>query len=767
MTVDLKELPARKNRVPIYKEETKLRQKRRRITDRWVRWIIAGGGFAIIASIMAILFFIGIEVLPLFRRAEVKQTGAYWVSDIIPSETGDPVVPIAVGLEENQEVGYLVSQYGVIQFFDVSTGAPREKYSLETIQGETITSVWQSLKGDRLAFSTDRGKVLVADIRFNRRFFEGQRSYRPEIMPERAIQVIPEDERITGLSFAGEPDGSMGIAVITGDGSVKVYLQEAKETLFGDVETASSSYELEKRWSGEPTRVAIDENLRNLYAGTSEGRIFHWYVRSGGKPEFVGSVLSNAGAPITVLDFLIGDRSLIVGDADGDVGSYSLVRDETAGHGWRLTRIHKMYPHPSAVTSVATSARGKGFISGDSSGNLLLQYTTSERLLAEFRSEDGSAVTFINYAPKANGALTLDEDGMLTRWEIDNPHPEGGFSAFFRKVWYEGYSEPEYVWQSSAATDDFEPKFSVIPLIFGSVKGTIYALILAIPLAILAALYTSQFMQSTFRNYVKPTIEIMAALPSVVLGFLAGLWLAPIIERVVPGVFLMFVVLGILILLSTLIWRQVPMRLRGRFRPGVEAALLIPVLVLGIWICLRLSGYVEDIFFEGNFTQWLFDNFEFRYDQRNALIVGFAMGFAVIPIIYTISEDAMSNVPQHLISGSLALGATRWQTAVRVVIPTAAAGIFSAVMIGFGRAVGETMIVLMATGNTPIMDWNLFNGFRTLSANIAVEIPEAPQGGTLYRLLFLTALLLFMITFVVNTLAEIIRQRVRNKYQKL
>jgi phosphate transport system permease protein len=143
------------------------------------------------------------------------------------------------------------------------------------------------------------------------------------------------------------------------------------------------------------------------------------------------------------------------------------------------------------------------------------------------------------------------------------------------------------------------------------------------------------------------------------------------------------------------------------------------------------------------------------------------MGFAVIPIIYTISEDAMSNVPQHLISGSLALGATRWQTAVRVVIPTAAAGVFSAVMIGFGRAVGETMIVLMATGNTPIMDWNIFNGFRTLSANIAVEIPEAPRGGTLYRVLFLTALLLFIITFLVNTGAEIVRQRVREKYQKL
>ena len=114
---------------------------------------------------------------------------------------------------------------------------------------------------------------------------------------------------------------------------------------------------------------------------------------------------------------------------------------------------------------------------------------------------------------------------------------------------------------------------------------------------------------------------------------------------------------------------------------------------------------------------------------------------------------------------SLALGASRWQTATRVVLPTASPGVFSAIMVGFGRAVGETMIVLMATGNTPILDWSMFNGFRTMSANIAVEIPEAPYGGTLYRVLFLTAALLFVITFVVNTVAEIIRQRLRERYK--
>ena len=155
------------------------------------------------------------------------------------------------------------------------------------------------------------------------------------------------------------------------------------------------------------------------------------------------------------------------------------------------------------------------------------------------------------------------------------------------------------------------------------------------------------------------------------------------------------------------------------------------------------------------------------YVQRNTLVVGFAMGFAVIPTIYTLAEDALNSVPEHLRGASLGCGATPWQTAIWVVLPTAVSGVFSAIMIGMGRAVGETMIVVMATGNTGIIDWNIFNGLRALSANIAVELPEAVKDGTLYRVLFLTGLILFAMTFAINTLAEIIRQRFRKRARSL
>jgi phosphate transport system permease protein len=143
------------------------------------------------------------------------------------------------------------------------------------------------------------------------------------------------------------------------------------------------------------------------------------------------------------------------------------------------------------------------------------------------------------------------------------------------------------------------------------------------------------------------------------------------------------------------------------------------------------------------------------------------MGFAIIPIIYTIAEDALSAVPEHLRSASLGCGATPWQTATRIIIPTAMSGLFSAVMIGLGRAVGETMIMLMATGNTSIVDMNIFNGLRTLSATLAVELPEAPQDSTHFRTLFFAGLTLFAMTFVVNSVAEMVRLRFRKRAYQL
>jgi phosphate transport system permease protein len=279
--------------------------------------------------------------------------------------------------------------------------------------------------------------------------------------------------------------------------------------------------------------------------------------------------------------------------------------------------------------------------------------------------------------------------------------------------------------------------------------------------------YTAYFMQPRLRMVIKPSIEIMAALPTVILGFLAGLWLAPLIESHLIGVLLATALMPLAILVAAFVWSRLPGSLRHRVPDGWEAIIIVPVVCAVLWATMALSQPVEQLFFGGNLPRWMAQEWGITYDQRNSLVVGIAMGFAVIPNIFSISEDAVFGVPRQLSTGSLALGATPWQTVTRVVLLTASPGIFSAIMIGLGRAVGETMIVLMSTGNTPIMDLNIFQGFRALSANIAVEMPESEVNSSHYRILFLAALVLFGVTFLFNTIAEIVRSRLRAKYGNL
>src|SRR6185369_779498 len=257
--------------------------------------------------------------------------------------------------------------------------------------------------------------------------------------------------------------------------------------------------------------------------------------------------------------------------------------------------------------------------------------------------------TAIAMAPKGTSAYVAG-DNRLAALAVANPHPEISLGALFGRVWYEGYPKPEYVWQSSSGSDDFEPKFSLTPLLIGTLKGTIYSLLIAIPLAVLGAMYLSQFMHPRLKVFVKPAVEIMAALPSVVLGFLAGLWLAPRVQQMFPALLLMLVLLPLLTVIAGAAWNALPRRVRGRFPAGSEVGLFLPVLAFGLWASTSLSMPVERLLFGGNFQNWLLETTGLPYDQRNAIIVGLAMGFAVIPIIFAIAEDAFSNVPRELVS---------------------------------------------------------------------------------------------------------------------
>ncbi|MBU4034055.1 MAG: ABC transporter permease subunit, partial [Proteobacteria bacterium] len=525
----------------------------------------------------------------------------------------------------------------------------------------------------------------------------------------------------------------------------------------------TTSFLIAEELPGEITAFTLDEKGVALFAGTDTGSLLRWDLAENDSARRTDNVVAVPGDKgVTALAMVFGDISVAVGDADGGLATWSQV---WTGAGQdrvkKLRKTHTLTSHQSQVARIIPTRRSKSLISLGADGRTHFDHMTSENHLLNL----APPLTMAGISGQGNGLIGLDANNTLTVWMIEASHPEISLKTLFGKVWYESYDKPEYVWQSSSGSDDFEAKFSLIPLLFGTIKGTLYAMLFAVPLAIFGAVYTSQFSNATFKKTIKPVVEILASIPSVVIGFLIALWLAPIVEKAI-----LTVILGVVLL--PLIFIGIMGVLRPFYKTptlqnfcnGHEFLMLAPVILLAAAMATGIAPTVEHLLFAGDFKQWLYSNLGMRYDQRNCIIIAFGLGIAVIPIIFSITEDAISNIPPSLTAASLALGASRWQTIWRVVLPSASPGIFAAIMIGFGRAVGETMIVLMATGNTPILDWSIFNGMRTLSANIAVEIPEAPMGGTLYRVLFLCASMLFALTFLVNTGAELVRERLRKKY---
>jgi phosphate transport system permease protein len=722
--------------------------------DRLARYAISFGGLAVILSILAIFAFLVLEVLPLFQ----PPTATRIVQLTLPFPPGEGK-PVLLGLDEHQEVAYAIISDRIV-FLELPSGRSIPVELPPVLQGKRITAAAKSAGSSaRHILGTEDGLIIPITVTIATEFSEtGARAKHPFVSVAAPMKIAASP--IIALAYRSG-DAGVGIAAALQSGRL-LFIRPAPESEEATAPVISLAVELATP-SGHITALALDESLHNLYAGTDAGSLYHFSLAATDQPVLTGSYsATEARTPITGLGFLIADRSLVVMTAGGAVSTWVQVRDSVHPGQWALRNNHKFEPHPAAVTAFSPSQRDKGFITGDAVGNTYVEYATSGRTLLRLPGS-GAPVLALTLAPKANGILVYDAAGALTFYTLHNPHPEVTLATLFGKVWYEGYDGPAHVWQSSSGSDDFEAKFGLTPLAFGTLKGTIYALLLAIPLAILSAIFTSQFMHPDLRAKIKPTIEVMAALPTVVLGFLAGLWLASLLERIFPAVVGAAIVLPCLIAAASFLWHRCPRSIRNRFPHGSEAFLLIPLIAAGTAACLLANDGIEQVLFQGDFKAWLSETFGLQYDQRNAVVVGIVMGIAVIPIIYSIAEEALSNVPQNLIAGSLALGATRWQTVAHMVLWAASPGIFSAVMIGFGRAIGETMIVLMATGNTPIMDWSMFNGFRTLSANIAVEIPEAPHGGTLYRVLFLAALLLFVVTFAINTAAELVRHRLRKQ----
>lgn len=248
---------------------------------------------------------------------------------------------------------------------------------------------------------------------------------------------------------------------------------------------------------------------------------------------------------------------------------------------------------------------------------------------------------------------------------------------------WQGYEKPEYIWQP---VGDIH-KYNIMPLLIGSLKVSLIALLVAVPFALAAAIYISQLAPNKVREIVKPVIELLAGIPSVVLGFFA---------------------------------------------------------------LIVMAGFLQSVF---------------GYQTRlNALLAGLALSLAVIPVIFSIAEDALTSVPRSYTQAALALGASKWQAAWQIVLPAALPGVFAAMVLGFGRAIGETMIVLM-TSTASVMDWSIFESARPITATIAAELAEAVFGGHHYRILFMLGALLFAVTFMLNLVGDLVIHRLKGRLE--
>lgn len=737
-----------------------LQRKRRlrALKDRMARWYVSIGGLAVLGAITLIFFYLAHVVLPMFQGAELQARKVQQ-----PAWLAEAHTPLLLAVEEQNQVAMRLDNAGVIQFFELKSGEALQRTQLPLPAGVSVASVGQDQPGSRrVVLGLSNGKALVIQHNYKITYPNNVRAIAPQIdypYGEAPIEIDPQGRPLEHVAV----NLNGGTLMLAGSTSNELHLISLgrEENLFtGEVNVSEERINLPQ--IGEPvSQLLIDPRQMWLYVfnGDSSADVFDLRKRSlNGRYE----LLKDASNRVTSATSLLGGISIMIGDAKGGIQQWFMVRDQDGKSTFQSIRSFQL--GDSAITQILPEERRKGFMALDADGRLGIFHSTAHRTLLKQQVAEGSAIAALS--PRASRVL-VESDGKLQRFVVDNPHPEISWSALWGKVWYESYPEPDYVWQSTSANTDFEPKLSLSPLAFGTLKAAFYAMLLAAPLAIAAAIYTAYFMAPRMRTKVKPVIELMEALPTVILGFFAGLFLAPFLENHLPGIFSLLLLTPVGILLFGYVWTRLPEAIRHRVPEGWEAALLIPVVIAVGWFSIGISGHLENWLFDGNMRLWLTNELGIPFDQRNALVVGLAMGFAVIPNIYSIAEDAVFSVPKSLTFGSLALGATPWQTLTRVVILTASPGIFSALMIGMGRAVGETMIVLMATGNTPIMDINIFEGMRTLAANVAVEMPESEVGGTHYRVLFLAALVLLLFTFVMNTLAELIRQRLRTRYSSL
>ncbi|MDE1515268.1 ABC transporter permease subunit [Vibrio sp. dsl-7] len=723
----------------------KERDRARLVKDRVVRFAVTCGGVSVLGALVLIFIYLALVVLPLFGDAK-------WHADVATQSISTPA-PLAMSIDDYGENAWLLSAQGVAEFWPL-TRSTQQPIFRQALGFKPVLWAQTPAAQGWFAAVSEQNQVAVFHPQLAHSMTAQGRQFTPSV--ERLALPAEwriSEQRLQQLAFALT---EQQLIFVTYDQAQRIQVVHLDRQTGQEQSRFSLSVPFEAL-----SQLLLTPDGKTLYLRTgSELVVIQLEAHTYQIRQVLDMSAGDNHHQVAQLYLLSGAFSLLAVHHDGLVSQWFDVLRE----GERQLSSIRHFKLASEVRFLLPDTHSKGFYSFYRNGTLQSHNTTSEKLVL-FERAYQQAPQLVAMSNNQSYLASYDQ-GEIRLARVENRNPEISFSALWQKVWYEGYPEPEFVWQSTSASDDFEAKFSLVPIAFGTIKAAAFAMLFAVPIAVLGAIYTAYFMTPAMRRVVKPSIELMEALPTVIIGFLAGLWFAPFVESHLPAVLALMMLLPVSTMVVGFIWSRLPKTWLRRIPNGWHALILVPLLIGQALLILAYSGELESALFAGDLRVYLAQH-GIGYDQRNALVVGFAMGFAVIPTIFTIAEDAIFSVPKHLSDGSLALGATPWQTLLYVVLLTASPGIFSAIMMGLGRAVGETMIVLMATGNTPLLDWNIFEGMRTLSATIAVELPESEVQSAHFRILFLAALLLLTFTFAVNSVAEWVRQRLREKYRSL
>jgi phosphate transport system permease protein len=707
------------------------RDRLRARIDRSVQAAVTVSGLLVLMTLMMIFVYLLFAVLPLFKPAAMGQAKPLPISATAPA--------LALGMDVQQRIGYRIDTQGVGQFYSLTSQNPAGAGKPLTQQPLlTKPALLTQAAGERDLFALAQadGRFIVASVDFAAASTSAPQWLFP--LGQRPLMLDKQGRPLALLALSEARHGQYLLAGVTED----------RRLVFGRFGSDQAPQLSESPLESAVQQLVLTPDGRQLYL-LSGNRLARYQINDTQLQLKETRILGDR-TPYQ-LTALPGGSALLIEAADGSLREWFDVEKDRR---WQLTPVQHFEHQSEPRDLLVAEPYRRVFATLRPDGGFSLFSSIQPQPLLNGRLSTG--VQQMAFAPRGDGLLLETAQGWQ-HYPIDNPYPDVTWRSLWHKVWYENYPEPAYVWQSTSGEDSYQAKFSLMPVIFGTFKAAAYAMLFAIPLALAGAIYTAYFMSAGLRRVIKPAIEVMGALPTVVIGLVAGIWLAPVIEHYLLAVLSLPLLLAAVVLAcGALVNKLAPRRLP----PGVDLLILLPLIILTVWLAFSVGPWLEVKLFGEPLHFWLGDD----YDQRNALVVGVAMGFALVPIIFSLAEDALFSVPATLSQGSLALGATQWQTVMRVVLPSASAGIFSALMIGFGRAVGETMIVLMATGNTPVIDGSLFQGLRALAANIAIEMPEAVADSSHYRVLFLTALVLFIFTFVFNTLAEAVRLRLRKRY---